>query len=95
MGALPGGRNVKIKGELQSWNDYYNQEGTSLEEPVSTFFPPFSASSATTSLFNFTSPLQMDYSALGSNMPMSQPLSGPSLTASAVSTSMPGVESTR
>ena len=86
--------NVKIKGELQSWNDYYNQEGTSPEEPVSTVFPPFSAPSATASLFNFTSPLQMDYSALGSNMPMSQPLSGPSLTTLAVSTSMPVVEST-
>ena len=27
--------NTKIKGELQSWNDYYNQEKTSPEARVS------------------------------------------------------------
>ena len=31
--------NIKIKGELQNWNDYYNQEETSPEGLVSTPCP--------------------------------------------------------
>ena len=85
--------NVKIKGELQSWQEYYEQEETSPEEPVSAPIPPSLFTSVAPSLFNFTMPMQMEYSALGSNMPLSQALSGPSLT-STVATSTPAVEST-
>ena len=51
--------NTKIKGELQSWNDYYNQEETSPEGPVSTPMITANFVPEGMSLFNFTSPMSM------------------------------------
>ena len=51
--------NIKIKGELQSWEEDYWQEETSPEGPVS--MPMINASFVPEgmSLFNFTSPMSM------------------------------------
>ena len=49
--------NVKIKGELQSWNDYYTQEETSPETPVSA--PVSFPIPIESTLFSFTAPMSI------------------------------------
>ena len=78
--------NTKIKGELQSWNDYYNQEETSPEGPVSTLMPNARSNLDSMSLFNFTSPMSMSMPDFPFGQPASQMLSRPS-----VATSTPAV----
>ena len=75
--------NTKIKGELQQWNDYYNQEETSPEVPVSVPISNVPSAPDGASLFNFSTPQY--------GLPASQVMSGPSLVTSApaVSSSMP------
>ena len=57
--------NIKIKGELQSWNDYYNQEETSPEIPISNpISTPLPAPDGT-SLFDFSTPMSMPVTVFG------------------------------
>ena len=51
--------NTKIKGELESWNQYYSQEETSPENPVSTPMPSAMSIPIGDSLFNFSTPMSM------------------------------------
>ena len=84
--------NTKIKGELQSWNDYYNQEETSPEEPVSMPIPNVSSGPASgTTLFDFSTPFSMPMNAGPFGMSEAQSLSGPflGLNTSAAASSLP------
>ena len=74
--------NIKIKGELQSWNDYSNQEETSpavlVSNPVST---PLSAPDGM-SLFNFSTRMSMPANDFPFDIQASQILLGPSVMTS-------------
>ena len=85
--------NTKIKGELESWNQYYNQEETSPEAPIST--PMSSAISVPegSSLFHFTSPMQMTPPEFPMGIPTSQLLLGPSAMMSTPAVSLPSESS--
>ena len=59
--------NVKIKGELQSWNDYYNQEETSPETPVSA--PVSTSIPDSTPLFPMFAPFGLESTIPPPNIP--------------------------
>ena len=74
--------NIKIKGELESWNQYYNQEETSPEFPVSVSMSTPLSIPAESSLFNFTSPMTMPTPGMSFGTPVSDVMCGPSLVTS-------------
>ena len=80
--------NIKIKGELQSWQEDYWQEETSPKGPIST--PMINASSVpeSMSLFNFTSPMSMPMPNFPFEQVTSQMLSGPSAMTSTPAVSL-------
>ena len=74
--------NTKIKGELQSWNDYYAQEETSPEYPVSTSMVGATSIPVSTSLFNMETPMSMPCATLPIEQSITQAMSGPSFESS-------------
>ena len=82
--------NIKIKGELQSWDEYYQQEETSPEEPVSAPISNVSSVFDSPSWLNFSIPMSMPSDDFLFGIPASQSLSGPSMTTSNPAVSLTG-----
>ena len=79
--------NIKIKGELQSWNEWYGQEETSPEVPVSTPVSLVANTPAIPLMSDVPAHLSMESVAGGSTLSVSAALSGPSLMTSQPTTS--------
>ena len=82
--------NIKIKGELQSWNEYYAEEtteGPQSTQPVSeppipsSLFPLFSMAESSPSFFLLASPLGMGSAIGGNTIPTSLEIPSGSTTA--------------